>query len=257
MIQLNISDIQHFSTGDGPGIRTTVFLKGCNLRCPWCHNPETISSSPVTLTYPKANKAVTYGRRMTPSEVVADVMEDLDFYRQSGGGVTVSGGEPLLQYEAVAELAQALYEKDISVILDTAGCVPWRCFEAVLPFVDTVFFDWKTSDTACMKERIGGDLALIRDNLTRLIATGKDVHIRIPLIPGVNTDEEAVNAISADLQKAGVRNVALLPFHRLAVGKYDALGISYPYRDTPPLPTEEARSIADRLSVCFAVYIEN
>ena len=256
MIQLNISDIQHFSTGDGPGIRTTVFLKGCNLRCPWCHNPETISESPVTLTYPNAKKTVTYGRLMTVDEVVAEAMEDADFYRESGGGVTISGGEPLLQYEAVAALAKALQDKEIPVILDTAGCVSWSRFETVLPFVNTVFFDWKTSDPAFMKERIGGDLTLIKDNLTRLIATGKDVHIRIPLIPNVNTTDEALDAISTDLREAGIKTVALLPFHRLAVGKYEAMGLEYPYRDTPPLPAEAARRIADRLSPHFTVYVE-
>ena len=162
MIQLNISDIQHFSVGDGPGIRTTIFCKGCNLRCPWCHNPETLSMSPVTLTYPKANKSVTYGRLMTVEEILCEVMEDLDFYRESGGGVTVSGGEPLLQAEAVAELAKALQAQGISVLLDTAGCVPRSRFEAVLPYVDTVFFDWKTSDPTIMSERIRGDLPLIK-----------------------------------------------------------------------------------------------
>ena len=256
MVQLNISDIQHFSTGDGPGIRTTVFLKGCNLRCPWCHNPETISSDPVTLTYQNARKTVTYGRSMTPEEVLAEVMEDADFYPASGGGVTISGGEPLLQYEAVAALAKALQDKEIPVILDTAGCVARSRFEAVLPFVDTVFFDWKTSDPAFMKEGIGGDLTLIKDNLTRLIATGKDVHIRIPLIPNVNTADEALDAISTDLREAGAKTVALLPFHRLAVGKYEAMGLEYPYRDTPPLPTEEAKRIADMLAPHFTVYIE-
>ena len=256
MIQLNISDIQHFSVGDGPGIRTTVFLKGCNLRCPWCHNPETISPEAVTLTYKKANKTVTYGRTMTVDEVVAEVMEDIDFYRQSGGGVTISGGEPLLQYEAVAALAKALQDKGIPVILDTAGCVSWSRFEAVLSFVDTVFLDWKTSDPSFMKERIGGNVSLIKENLTRLIASGTDVHIRIPLIPDVNTSEEAVAAIITDLREAGAKTVALLPFHRLAVGKYEAMGLEYPYRDTPPLPAEEAKAIADRLSPYFTVYIE-
>lgn len=256
MIQLNISDIQHFSVGDGPGIRTTVFLKGCNLRCPWCHNPETLSRETVTLTYPKANRSVTYGRLMAVDEIVTEVMEDSDFYRESGGGVTVSGGEPLLQAEAVAELAKALQDHGISVILDTAGCVPWSRFEAVLPYVDTVFFDWKTSDSTVMKERVGGDLPLIKGNLARLLQTAKETHIRIPLIPDINTSEEALTAIAADLRETGAKTVALLPFHRLAVGKYEAMGIPYPYRNTPPLPADTLRRAAEILSKDFTVYAE-
>ncbi|MBQ3508089.1 MAG: glycyl-radical enzyme activating protein [Clostridia bacterium] len=256
MVHLNISDIQHFSVGDGPGIRTTVFLKGCNLRCPWCHNPETISAAPVTLTYPKANKTVTYGRLMTVAEVVADVLEDLDFYRQSGGGVTLSGGEPLLQYEAVADLAKALQKNGVSVILDTAGCVPWSRFEAVLPYVNTVFFDWKTSNPAFMRDRIGGDYERIRDNLTRLLQAGANVHIRIPLIPGVNTEEPAVRAMIDQLRKAGAKTVALLPFHRLAAGKYEAMGQAYPYKDTPPLAVGEVNRIALFYQEHFHVYTE-
>ena len=256
MIQLNISDIQHFSVGDGPGIRTTVFCKGCNLRCPWCHNPETISRDTVTLIYPKANRSVTYGRLMTVGEIVTEVMEDADFYRQSGGGVTVSGGEPLLQAEAVAELAKALQAQGISVLLDTAGCVPWSRFEAVLPYLDTVFFDWKTSDPTIMKERIGGDLPLIKSNLARLLQTDKETHIRIPLIPDINTSEEALTAIATDLRETGAKTVALLPFHRLAVGKYEAMGIPYPYRDTPPLPADTLRRAVEILSEDFTVYAE-
>ena len=256
MLDLNISDIQHFSTGDGPGIRTTVFLKGCNLRCPWCHNPETISAAPVTLTYPKANKTVTYGRRMTVDEVLSDVMEDMDFYRQSGGGVTISGGEPLLQSEAAAELAKALKEQGVSVILDTAGNLPWSAFEAVLPFVDTVFFDWKTGDPDFMRDCIGGNLPRMQDNLICLLQAGTDVHIRIPLIPGMNTDADAVHTMIAQLREAGVQTVALLPFHRLAVGKYEAMGIPYAYRDTPPLPKEALERISLMYQPYFQVYTE-
>jgi pyruvate formate lyase activating enzyme len=256
MVQLNISDIQHFAVGDGPGIRTTVFLKGCNLRCPWCHNPETVSREPVTLTYPKTNRSVSYGRLMTVEEILREVMEDADFYRESGGGVTVSGGELLLQADGVAELAKALQGRGISVLLDTAGCVPWSRFEAALPYVDTVFFDWKTSDPAVMKERIGGDLARIRENLARLLQTSTEVHIRIPLIPAVNTEAEQVSAMIRDLREIGAKTVALLPFHRLAAGKYEAMGIPYPYRDTPPLPVDEAKRVADSLSQHFTVYTE-
>ena len=256
MLTLNVSDIQHFSVGDGPGIRTTVFLKGCNLRCPWCHNPETLSPAPVTLSYPQTGRSVSYGRLMTVDEVAADILEDLPFYRESGGGVTVSGGEPLLQSPGVATLAQALGQAGVSVIVDTAGCVPWNRFEAVLPFTDTVFFDWKTSDPTYMRERIGGDLSLIKENLTRLLRSGADVHIRIPLIPGINTGDEAVAAMAEDLAEVGAKTVALLPFHRLAAGKYEAMGLEYPFRGTPPLPPAEAHRIAAALAPLFAVYIE-
>ena len=256
MIQLNISDIQHFSVGDGPGIRTTVFCKGCNLRCPWCHNPETISRETVILTYPKANRSVTYGRLMTVDEILREVLEDADFYRESGGGVTISGGEPFLQAEAVAELAKALQAQGVSVLLDTAGCVSWSRFEVVLPFVDTVFFDWKTSDPTVMKELIGGDLPLIKGNLARLLRADKNTHIRIPLIPDVNTSEEALTAIAADLRETGAKTVALLPFHRLAVGKYEAMGIPSLYRDTPPLPADTLRRAEEILSKDFTVYAE-
>lgn len=255
-MKLFVSDIQHFSVGDGPGIRTTVFLKGCNLRCPWCHNPETISREPVTLTYSRAGKTVTYGRTMTVQAVLEEVMEDVDFYRQSGGGVTLSGGEPLLQHEAVAALANALKGKNIPTLLDTAGCVPWAHFEEVLPFVDTVFFDWKTGDPAFMKASIGGDLSLVRDNLTRLLRVHPDVHVRIPLIPAVNTDEAQVAAMIADLRTAGAQTVALLPFHRLAVGKYEAMGKPYPFRDTPPLSTAEVEKLSRLYREYFQVYIE-
>ena len=256
MIQLHISDIQHFSVGDGPGIRTTIFCKGCNLRCPWCHNPETISRDTVTLTYPKANRSVTYGRLMTVDEIVTEVMEDADFYRESGGGVTVSGGEPLLQAEAVAELAKALQAQGVSVLLDTAGCVPWSRFDVVLPYVNTVFFDWKTSHPTVMKERIGGDFPLIKSTLARLLRADKNTHVRIPLLPAINTTEEALTAIAVDLREVGAKTVALLPFHRLAVGKYEAMGIPYPYRDTPPLSAETLRRAAELLSNDFTVYTE-
>ena len=256
MTQLNISDIQHFSVGDGPGIRTTVFLKGCNLRCPWCHNPEAISHEPITLHYPKANKTVSYGRRMTIGEVVSEVMEDMDFYRQSGGGVTVSGGEPLLQYEGVAELTRTLREKEIRVILDTAGCVSWHCFEAVLPYVDQVFFDWKTSNPVFMRDAVGGDLSLIRANLTRLLQSGTNTHIRIPVIPEINTQESAVRAIMHDLQEAGAKTVALLPFHRLATGKYEAMGLAYAHRETAPPSPGDMQKISLMYQESFQVYIE-
>lgn len=251
-----VSDIQHFSVGDGPGIRTTVFLKGCCLRCPWCHNPETISRERVTLVYPRAHRAITYGRTMTTAQVAEEVLEDVEFYRESGGGVTISGGEPLLQAEAAAELADLLRNKGVSVLLDTAGCVAWSRFETILPFVDIVYFDWKTSDPVLMREQLGGDLSLIKENLTRLLRVAKETRVRIPLIPGVNTSEETLVAMGEDLRRMGAKTLSLLPFHRLATGKYEAMGLSYPYRDTPPLSPHVLKRAEELLSRDFTVHLE-
>lgn len=249
---LNISNIQHFSTGDGPGIRTTVFLKGCNLRCPWCHNPETVTAHPETLHYAQTHRTVSYGKLMTVEEILSEVMEDEDFYR-SGGGVTVSGGEPLLQSEGVALLAAALKEKGISTIVDTAGAVSWEHFEQVIGVTDTFFFDYKTGDDTLYQTMVGGDRGLVYENLCRLIERDAKVHVRIPLIPGFNMSDAACARMCEQLTAAGVRAVDLLPFHRLGSSKYEAMGKPYAYRDVPPSPKEEI----DRVAHIYRSYFEN
>ena len=256
MEQLNVSNIQHFSTGDGPGIRTTVFLKGCNLRCPWCHNPENISAKPQRLFFEKANKEVNYGRFMTVDEVIAEVMEDLDFYKASGGGVTVSGGEPLLQSKAVAALCERLKEEGISTVIDTAGDVPWENFERVLKNVDIFYFDYKSGNAAVYSDIIGGSPDRIRENLRRLIAGGHPVQIRIPVIPDINTADEACEEICRQLSDMGIQKVDLLPFHRMGSGKYDALGMKYEYAEKPPLSAEEISRIATIYKKHFTITIE-
>ena len=256
MITLNVSHIQHFSTGDGPGIRTTVFLKGCNLRCPWCHNPETISSVPQTLTFAKAGSTQTFGYYMPMEKLLAQLIEDADFYLASGGGVTFSGGEPLLQAEGVAEVARELRSRRISVVIDTAGCVPWECFEAVLGVTDLFYFDYKSPDLDTYCRVIGGDQARVYDNLRRLIASGARVHVRVPLIPGINTSAEACAAVCEQLRSVGVRHVDLLPFHRMGMGKYAALGQEYAYASVQPLASEEIAGIASIYKQFFEVTIE-
>ena len=129
MREVIITNIQHFSIGDGPGIRTTVFLKGCNLRCPWCHNPETLSA--------EVNEQ--YGRVCTTESIVNEIMEDMVFYQESGGGVTLSGGEPLLQADGCGEIAKLCSEAGVPVLLDTAGNVEFYLFEKVLHFTYKVY----------------------------------------------------------------------------------------------------------------------
>lgn len=252
---LRVSRVQHFSVGDGPGIRTTVFFQGCRMRCPWCHNPETWPDDPVTLTYAKTGKSETVGRPTTVREIEADILKDADFYRASGGGVTFSGGEVMLQADGAAALARVLREDGISVIVDTAGCVPFDRFETVDPYVSAYYFDCKTADPAACRE-IGGDFARITGNIRTLIGKGRPVRVRIPLIPGFNTGDAETAALVTLLRDLGARDVDLLPFHRMGSGKYDAMGLSYPYRETPPLSYEEADRIAGIYRRYFTVRIE-
>jgi pyruvate formate lyase activating enzyme len=256
MKKLNVSCIQRFSTGDGPGIRTTVFLKGCNLKCPWCHNPENISPEPQMLEYRNANKIVSYGKMMTVKEVVSDIMEDIEFYRAGDGGVTLSGGEPMLQYEAVSELCSELHKNGVTVIIDTAGCVPWENFVSVIDSADIFYYDYKTADDDAYKNICGGDKSLVLSNLCSLLSNKKSVHVRIPLIPGFNMSESDCENICADLLSAGAEYVDLLPFHRMGSSKYEALGLDYAYKKTTPPNAKTLTYIKNIYGKYFTVNIE-
>jgi len=254
---LNISNIQHFSVGDGEGIRTTVFFKGCPLRCPWCHNPETLSAAPTVLRYQTGKKEEIRGRMMTAQEVLEDLLIDRVFYEESGGGVTFSGGEVMLQYEGALILAQMLKEENISLTVDTAGCVPYDGFSALNPYVSEYLYDYKTASEEAFGTIVGGKLSLVQENLRRLLEDGKRVQVRVPLIPGFNADQKSLQALCRDLQALGVSRVALLPFHRLGSGKYEAMGLDYPYRHTPPMSQEELLSFAPIFTPYFQVSIEH
>ena len=222
-----ITNIQHFSLGDGPGIRTTVFFKGCSLHCPWCHNPETIS--------PEIDEL--YGRRCTVDDVMAEVMEDLDFYRESGGGVTLSGGEPLLQAEAAVETAEACRQEGITVLLDTAGNVDAHLLGKVTPHIDECYFDLK-SGTEEGYSAVGGSLKRTLDNMKTVVSAGVPTVARIPVIPGFNDCVSSAEQMADALMGIAVKRVDLLPFHRWGSSKYKALGKTYAYRNTPSMPAK-------------------
>ena len=249
-----IANIQHFSIGDGDGIRTTVFFKGCNLHCPWCHNPETIPFCKTVMHYEKDEIC---GKEMTDEEVFSEIIEDEDFYVESGGGVTFSGGEVMLQAKGVLTLAAMIKERGISLFVDTAGCVPYSSFELLNPFVDTYLFDYKTPDEDKYSKIIGGNKSIVKSNIERLLADEKKVRIRIPLIPDFNVDDETIDNIVDDLSPLGIKEVDLLPFHRMGSGKYKAMGLVYQYAKTPSITEEEMQRIKQRFSKYFKVTIEH
>lgn len=242
-----ISNIQRFSTADGAGIRTSVFLKGCTMRCMWCHNPETFVSEPQTLDYRKngVNRVENCGQERSVEEVFNIIMKDEIFYTQSGGGVTLSGGEPLFQSDFCAELLKLLKGKGINTIVDTAGAVPFSSFLAVLPFTDEFYYDYKLRNAQDYSRFTGGDYNTIIDNLRGLIKSGANVTARIPLIPTINDEPSYQREMAEFLKETGVKKANILPYHKLGTGKYRALGIEYELNNLEPPSKQRVQEITD------------
>ena len=249
-----IFDIARASYVDGPGIRTTVFFKGCNLKCAWCHNPESQSAKAQLLVYknrctgcgkckqlcahslescdfcercisgcPNEARAIA-GRSYTLQEVFCEIVKDKLFYETSGGGVTFSGGECMLSVDFLSEALKLCRENGIHTAVDTAGAVPYEAFEQILPFTDLFLYDVKMFDPVKHKAYTGVDNKLIFDNLGALLDGGARVTVRIPVIAGVNDSEEEMHSIKAFLDLHGGAEVELLPYHSMGVHKYEALG---------------------------------
>ncbi|MBR3848704.1 MAG: glycyl-radical enzyme activating protein, partial [Oscillospiraceae bacterium] len=217
-LKATIFDIQRSSFHDGPGIRTTVFFKGCNLACAWCHNPESQSFLKETLNFP--DKTTPCGRDYTADEVFETVLRDELFYEASGGGVTFSGGECMLQLDFLLEILKKCKEHGLHTAVDTAGNVPWESFEKVLPFTDLFLYDIKTMDDSLHKKYTGVGNGLILENLSRLFKSGAKIWIRIPVICGINDSEEEMQKICTFLNAIGIPEaVELLPYHALGEGK--------------------------------------
>ncbi len=239
-----VFDIKRGVAKDGPGLRTSVFLKGCPLRCRWCHNPESQEFEP--------ERAVTTGElcgmETTVGTVMEEVRRDKVFYAASGGGLTITGGEPLAQPAFTTALAAAALAEGIGVAIDTSGFAPWSVFEAVLaaaplpaakqgsgtasaaPLADLLFlYDLKCMDDARHKEFTGVSNARILDNLRRLDKVGARIWIRCPVVPGLNdsdTDLAAIRAFVAPLRH--VERVDWLPYHPLGLEKYATFGKTAP-----------------------------
>jgi pyruvate formate lyase activating enzyme len=264
-----ITNIQRFSTGDGPGIRTTVFFKGCTLFCRWCHNPETISPKKQLQFQEQACKgcgacaqvcpagvhtfapggreldwgactgcfacadaclydALTIqGRDISPQALAEQLLRDKPFYDRSGGGITLSGGEPLLQAGFCADTLRLVKEKGVHTAVDTAGNVDWERFRQVLPWTDLFLFDIKLADSQKHRDWTGAGNALILNNFSKLSDTGKEIWIRTPVIRGINDDDdEAEQRVLLLRDTHTVRKVEILPYHRYGTAKYAALGMA-------------------------------
>ena len=220
-----VFDIKRGVTKDGPGLRTSVFLKGCPLRCAWCHNPESQSPLPQ-----RATTGEVCGKRMSVDDVMAEVRRDAVFYKASGGGLTITGGEPLAQPEFAAALATAAAGEDIHVAIDTSGLAQWKTLEQLLPSVSLWLFDLKCMDAAKHRELTGVDNAQILDNLLRLDAAGARLWIRCPLAPGLNDTDADLAALRTFI--AGLRNIEkteICPYHSLGLEKYAKFGMEPRY----------------------------
>ena len=274
-----VFDIQRFSLHDGPGIRTTLFLKGCPLRCWWCHNPESQAAGLELIRWPQrcigcgacleacpagaitpagdvdparctlcgacvdachAQARQLVGRDMTVAQALAELERDRPFYDQSGGGVTISGGEPLAQPDFLLALLRACRQADLHTALDTCGHAPWPLLDAVRPYVGLFLYDLKLIDPGRHRQVTGVSNELILDNLRALAAHGHRLILRLPVIPGVNDDDDNIRRVAA---LAAIERVDLLPYHRTALDKYRRPRTGgfetrpYPHPDlAPPTP---------------------
>ncbi len=296
-----IFNIQRYSIHDGPGIRTTVFLKGCTLSCFWCHNPEGRKNIPEVQFYPDrcitclecvskcVNEAhlfqenlhiyfrdrcvgcglcvetcysealVKTGTVFTAEEVMEEILRDRLFYETSDGGVTLSGGEPILQPEFSLEILKRCKEEGLLTAIETCGHYPWKHVEPLLPYTDLIMMDLKHLNEDKHREVSGASNQKILENARRFALTDKPIIFRTPVIPSVNDDPADIQAIvgfiknlineRASQSNGHVRQEAiqyeLLPFHKLASDKYNSLGMEYSARDINPPSKEKMCQLAD------------
>ena len=230
-----IFSIEEFAINDGPGIRTTVFLKGCPLRCAWCHNPEGLSFAPQVMHSHEGDRIC--GEEYTAQTLAARLLKDREFFAMNDGGVTVTGGEPLAQPEFLIELLQLL--EPVHRVIETSGYASDEVFQRVLPFVDLFLFDLKAMNSEIHKKYTGVDNAPILRNLATLCESGKPFIIRLPLIPGVNDTEEHMTLVREAIEGSpGLVRVEMLRYHKTAGAKYAMIDTHY---DPPFDPDAEVR----------------
>ncbi|MGG5369836.1 glycyl-radical enzyme activating protein [Enterococcus sp. AZ196] len=240
-----VFNIQRYSVHDGGGIRTLIFLKGCPLRCPWCSNPESRKKVEPT-TWKKNGKTEQIGEWCSSNELLDEVLKDEIFYRTSGGGVTLSGGEVLMQTEFASEFLKELKGLGIHTAIETTGCFPVERIEKLAPYVDQVLFDLKIMGHSEAKRVIGVDPEMVTKNFDYLL-TQKQIQVvpRIPLIPEYTTNETNIQRLIHFLTVRRLEEVHLLPFHQYGSSKYDYLGWEYPMKKVQTLKQAEIDEIKE------------
>lgn len=229
-----IFNIQRFSIHDGPGIRTTVFFKGCPLRCRWCSNPESQAAG----VQPERETALA-GRMYTLDEAMEICLADRDFYLESGGGVTLSGGEALMQADFAAELLRRLHTEGIHTALETTGFAQPDVFLKAACHTDLLLYDVKHYDSTKHKEGTGTENRRILENLRMAAKRGMDILIRIPVIPGYNDSLSDARSFAELLRQLRLDKTQLLPFHQFGQKKYETLGIPYALGEVKTLHPED------------------
>ncbi len=229
-----IFDIRRFCLHDGPGIRTTVFFKGCPLDCCWCHNPEARAPYPETFNLNRENEAVGDRSRQTRigysaevGSVMKELLRDIPFYDQSGGGVTFSGGEPTAQPEFLEAMLQACKEHGLHTAVDTCGHAPYEVFERIIGLTDLFLFDLKVMDSGVHREQTGMSNELILRTFRRLADSARELWVRVPMVPGITDTDGNLDAIAAFLQPmTTVRRISLLPYNKLGEDKIERFQLS-------------------------------
>jgi len=237
-----IFDIQKYSIHDGPGIRTIIFLKGCSLRCRWCCNPEGQSYEIETMDFGGKEKII--GRDVTVREVMEEIKKDIPYYQRSGGGVTLSGGEALLQPAFAIALLRACHDIGINTAIETTGHQKFEIISEYLKHLDYVLLDIKHMDSKKHEAFTSQPNELLLENARKIAESGVDLTIRVPLIPGFNDTDAEISAIASFAKTLpNVRHLHLLPYHRMGEDKYAGLKREYTLKGIPPMDLEKAEEL--------------
>jgi len=249
-----IFSIKRFAIHDGPGIRVTFFMKGCPLSCWWCHNPEGISAEQEMIGITERVGDMEFKRTEEAGRYcsVKDILEVLEkeriFIDESGGGVTFSGGEPVYQTDFLAEALDAASKEGYHTAVDTSGYSSTEYYERIIPFTDLFLYDIKLMDESEHTRYTGVSNSLIMKNFRLILESGRDIFVRIPIIPGFNDDDKNLKAIKqllADSKCANLKRISLLPYHKIGKAKYTRFGIPYRMNGTEPAPQERMDQLKD------------